>query len=138
MLIYVVAFYPYASQHLATRLGVLNESLRQAHDVIRAIAANDPTHGMREARDLIAQLYIPERQYEMQAMLTGRVVFNGMFLSALHDAYRTLQRMATRHTSAQPGLWAKRARYDLHRGDPCLCPCRFIYNLQLTPHETSP
>jgi hypothetical protein len=110
MLIYVVAFFPYVSQHLASRLGLLNHSLREAHDVIRAIAANDPTHGMREARDLIAQLYIPERQYEMQAMLTGRVVFNGMFLSALHDAYRTLQRMATRHTP-QPGLW-KRSRFE--------------------------
>lgn len=96
MLIYVIAYYPRAQVRLRQRQNDLTESLRDAHNMLRAIAADDHNYANREVSSLLTDLYIPEQRWHMQAILTGRLVFASIFTSALHLAYRKLQHLANK------------------------------------------
>ncbi len=111
MIIFTLAYYPHMRERMLTRQSELDKSIADANDFLRSVAANDHNYAVSQVNDMIRNLYVPEREWHMQGLLTGHLEIVAMVTSALGYAYNALQDLAYKTASeSDRNEYNKRAR----------------------------
>jgi hypothetical protein len=110
LVIYVLYYYPIASENLHKQLDQLNKTQTKMLELIQASLTNDPSLALDELKLLAHETYLPDARYHMQSKYTGRLVFKALFITALHAAYANLQHLAHLPPPPEVNRYGKRPR----------------------------
>lgn len=110
MLIFEDDFYPAIHAKIDSKIIELADVQQKMLDVLYAALTNDPTHALKELKQLAADTYLPDPRFHLQAKFTGRFKFSPQFLTAVRAAYSDLQNLGRLSERAQQtrNVWGKR------------------------------
>jgi len=94
MIIFTLAYYPRVSKLLLDKQMEIDDAVQKGAAFLQSVAANDPNYIYDEVNTIIQRLYVPDREWAMQPMMTGRLRFAAFVTASFDRAYKALQDLA--------------------------------------------
>lgn len=94
MLLYVLIYFPRMSAFLLEEQRSIDRAILDTNAFLRAAVSNDPDYAFDEIGTMMRALYVPERDWHMRGIFTGRLQIVAWVTAACDLAYAEIQDLA--------------------------------------------